>query len=640
MRGRDATMPQWIARGAHRLRHHFARRASGRPGAAPSTRVDPPHVDPTPAHRRPFATRGGRTELEQSLSGLVGRLRLQDAVVTAPSSIARAAVIALAAVAVARAMDLALAGLVVAGVAGTWATAVLVRTLVRRIGPFEAARRADFHLGLRAQLATGMELVDAGASGEIAGLQVFGATGAARAIIPGTALPAIPADPRWRRDASVRTGTAVAALLAAGVIVAWPPPDPAMLPNEPTLVLADARAAGEALAPTLTQPSDLDQVAPGDLIEARGARPGEAGAPTSGLLGQSLDGDTPGPSPNGQPAGDAHRGLQDATGQATGADQAPSAAARADALQKLGDALRQAQASRAAGESLRRGDTSRAADQLNQLADQLSTLGPSERETLAKAFDQAAKDTQSGDRQVSDAARQASQALGQFRDNDARDAVRREANAVRQAGDASAAQRDREARASDLARGAQPSLPQGDQSGARQANSGARLPDQSGSPDRSGESLQAGTGAARSGDGTEGGLGNLEQQLRSGSPDAPGDAAGQGAGVGSGSGSTAPGQATRLEANSVPVSVQAEQGDGPSAWRPPRADTPAAVPPPAPAIASGPASAAPIGAGADINAIPREHAGAIRQYFTPDAEGGASPPKAPAPARGLVDVRP
>jgi hypothetical protein len=555
---------------------------------------------------------------------------LQDAVVVSPRIVARTAVVALVAITIGRIVDVDALGICIALVAGAWAATVIIRTLIRRIGPFEAARRADDHLRLRAQLTTALELLDGNVGGELASLQIAAASGAARSIVPASALPALPTDAQWRRDASVRLGTAVVAIVASAVILAWPSPpvDPRIV-DEPTLVLADARAPGETSPPPVMLDAS-DRGDTGDTIEPRGARPSDAGLQASGLLGDRQDGDGPANQQKNQSPSDALR-----SGQAHDALQPPSAAARAEALQKLGDALRQAQASRSAGESLRRGDAPRAADQLNQLADQLSKLGPSEREALATAFDQAAKDTQLSDRQISDAARQAAQALSQFRENDARDAVRREANAVRQAGEATTAQRDRDARASDLARGSQPSLPQGDQSGIPQPKDGATTPPSMGS----GEGQSGAGGLARQGDDAEGGLGTLDQQLRAGYGDASGNATGPGSGVGSGAGSVAPGRATRLEAQAVPVAVEAQQGEGPSTWRPPRSDTPAAPPPAPAALPGGPASSAPIGAASDVNAIPREHVGAVRRYFTPDVESAAPVAKLP-PARGLVDARP
>ena len=625
VRSPDATPPRWMPPTMARL----AALAGGlRRGAQRSDAAAP--VDPTPAHRRPFARIIDRPQIEVDLYRLIGRLRVQDAVVVSPRVVSRAAALTLVAIAVGRVVGADALGVLIAFVAGLWAATVIVRALLRRIGPFEAARRADDHLRLRAQLATALELLDGNVEGELAALQIATASTAARTIVPSSALPAVPTDPRWRRDAATRFGASVVALAASAAILAWPDPpvDPRII-DEPTLVLADARAPGEAPLPPV-MPDTSDRAGNGDAIESRGARPSEAGSQANGLLGDRKDGDGTGSPQGGQAPSDASR-----TGQAQDGLQPPSAAARAEALQKLGDALRQAQASRSAGESLRRGDAARAADQLNQLADQLPKLGPGERETLANAFDQASKDTQSSDRQVSDAARQASQALSQFRENDARDAVRREANAVRQAGEAATAQRDRDTRASDLARGSQPSLPQGDQSGVPQPKDGAKTPPQSGA----GEGQSGGGGPARVGDDAEGGLGTLDQQLRTGSADASGNATGPGSGVGSGAGSAAPGRATRLEAQAVPVAVEAQQGEGPSTWRPPRSDTPAA-PPPAPAsLPGGPASSAPIGAASDVNAIPREHAGAVRRYFTPDVETGAPAPK-PPPTRGLVDGRP
>ena len=219
VRGPDATLPRWtppfivrLVAQARGLRRGF-RAVDARTA-----------VDPTPGHRRSFSRGAVRPALESDLHRLVGRLRLQDAVAAAPRALVRAAAVALAAIGIGRAAELDMIGWAVAFGAGLWASIILVRTLVRRIGPFEAARRADSHLGLRAQLATALELLDVGAEGDLVAMQVAGASGAARAIVPGAALPVIPADPRWRRDASVRLGAAFAALAAAAVIVAWPEP--------------------------------------------------------------------------------------------------------------------------------------------------------------------------------------------------------------------------------------------------------------------------------------------------------------------------------------------------------------------------------------------------------------------------------
>lgn len=509
------------------------------------------------------------------------------------------------------------------------ASIFLGRAVVRRVGPYEIARRTDASLGLHAQLATALELTDASTLGELAELQIERASRTVLAIIPSASIPLLPRDPVWRRTARANLTATTVSLCAAVLVGVWP--SAATNPfedTEPTLVLADARTPSESPAgepPPLGQAQALSPG--GDAVEARSNRPSDTGISSSGLLGQHEDQALP---RGREHQGDASRGAPDAASHVT------TAAQRGEALQKLGDALRQAQASRASGESLRRGDTERAADQLNQLADQITRLPPSERETLAEAFNQAGAQTSSGDRQVSEAAKQAAHALSQYKASDARDAIRRVASAVRQAGVANAAERDRDIRAQDLARSGQTSLPErgdisGEAAGGEQGSaSGDQRRDATGQPGQNG---QAGQGAqGRDGSVNEGSLGNLEQQLRSGGLDSDGTGSGQGSGAGRGIGSTSPGPATRLDAQSVPVTVQAQEGDGPSTWRPPRPDTPLVVPPPAPAVASGPASNSPVGAGPDINAVPREYTEAVRQYFLPES----APPAGPgAAASGL-----
>ncbi|MSQ44115.1 MAG: hypothetical protein EXR45_07915 [Chloroflexi bacterium] len=583
-----------------------------------------------PAHRRGFGVTTPLGGVERRLSALSPRYRVQDVIrISAP--LAQWMMVAvLIGVTAARLTASAFLGWMISVGSISFASIVIGRAMVRRVGPYEIARRTDASLGLHAQLATALELTDAGTSGELAELQIERASRTALAISPSAAIPLLPRDPVWRRTARVNLTAATVSLAAAVLVGIWPSTATNSLEaTEPTLVLADARTPSESPAGEPTPLGQAQVTSPvGDAVEARTNRPGDTGTSSSGLLGQREDQ----AQPHGrEQQGDASRGAPDAASQAT------TAAQRGEALQKLGDALRQAQASRAAGESLRRGDTERAADQLNQLADQIPRLPPSERESLAEAFNQAGAQTSSGDRQVSEAAKQAAQALSQYKTSDARDAIRREASAVRQAGDANAAERDRDSRARDLARSGQATLPErsdssGEPAGGEQGSASGDQPRNA--TGRPGQNGQPGQGAqGRDGSVNEGSLGNLEQQLRAGGLDGDGIGSGQGSGAGRGIGSTSPGPATRLDAQSVPVSVQAQEGDGPSTWRPPRPDTPLVAPPPAPAVAAGPASNSPVGAGPDINAVPREYTEAVRQYFLPERAPSAGPASAPAGIR-------
>ena len=582
------------------------------------------------AHQRGFGPTSPISSVEHRLIGLSSRYRIQDTIrISAP--VAQWMMVSfLVAMTTARLTASTFLGSLIGAGALFVAVMAIGRVMVRRIGPYEIARRTDDALGLRAQLATALELTDAGTSGELADRQVERASRTALSISPSAAVPLLPRDPIWRRTARSSLAASTVSLVAAILVGFWP----ATATNspestEPTLVLADARTPSESPAGEPTPFGQAQGASPGgDAIEARTNRPSDSGTSSSGLLGQRDD--------QGQPRGrgqqaEASRGAPDPASQAT------TAAQRGEALQKLGDALRQAQASRAAGESLRRGDTERAAEQLSQLADQVSRLPSSERESLAEAFNQAGAQTSSGDRQVSDAAKQAAQALSQYKTSDAREAIRREASAVRQAGDANAAERDRDSRARDLTRSGQTSLPDrsdssGEPAGGEKGSASGEQPrDASGRPGQNGQPGQGAQG--RDGSVTEGSLGNLEQQLRSGGLDGDGTGPGQGSGAGRGVGSTSSGPATRLDAQSVPVSVQAQEGDGPSTWRPPRPDTPLVAPPPAPVVAAGPASNSPVGAGPDINAVPREYTEAVRQYFLPESAPPAGPASAPVGLR-------
>lgn len=351
------------------------------------------------AHQRGFGPTSPIGSVERRLIGLSSRYRIQDTIRISAPVAQWMTVSFLVAMATARLTASPILGSLIGGALFV-AVMAIGRVMVRHIGPYEIARRTDDALGLRAQLATALELTDAGTSGELAERQVERASRTALSISPSAAVPLLPRNPIWRRTARSSLASSTVSLVAAILVGFWPAtatnsPETA----EPTLVLADARTPSESPTGEPTPIGQAQGASPGgDAIEARTNRPSDTGTSSSGLLGQRDD--------QGQPRGreqqsEASRGAPDPASQAT------TAAQRGEALQKLGDALRQAQASRAAGESLRRGDTERAAEQLTQLADQVSRLPSSERESLAEAFNQAGAQTSSGDRQVSEAQKQA-----------------------------------------------------------------------------------------------------------------------------------------------------------------------------------------------------------------------------------------
>ncbi len=499
-------------------------------------------------------------------------------------------------------------------VAAVVAGAGIVRAVRRPIGPYETARRTDAALGLRERLATALELLDEGADGPVPRAQVQDAVTLAGRLRPRQAFPFFPRGSAARRLAVRDTGLAVLALAMTLLFALWPwgAQGPLQGVDDRRLVVADpARREEQQVAPERLLPGQrVDEQQP---VEALSSRPDQVGDPPPGLVGSNPQQAAP-QNPQGDPGSQSQRGQQDAASQSN-----PNVAARQEALQDLANALRQSQTARQAADSLRRGDTQRASEQLNQVADQVNRLSPGERQSLAQAFQQASQQIGSKDRALSDAARRAGEALEQFRNRDAQQAIRDTANQVRDIGQQAAAQREAEARRRELERGGQPQLAQGQQSqsgqqgqqgqqGSSAQQAGAQTPGQQGAnqPRQGGDA--AGSGA----------LSELEAALRGGL-DAASSAPGAGSGAGTGEGGSVQGAPSRLDVQARLVQVEAELREGPTVWRPPSPNSPpAVVPPPAAPLPGAPASAQPVGTGLDLNNVPWDMAGPVRQYFTPD----------------------
>ncbi|MBI3973607.1 MAG: hypothetical protein HY332_20220 [Chloroflexi bacterium] len=556
---------------------------------------------------RPFHRPAEASPLERQLAPLAKRLRRQYILESLPRAFFVVALVALATVALARLgglPGLAWLGLAVAPIAGL---IVVIRAVRRRYGPFEAARRTDAALALRERLATALEVLDRGLDGPVVERQVRDATAIAGTLDPCAAFPLFVPGSEARRVALRRTGLSTAALAAAAALLFWPPAGGAFSPNGGReLALADPSRLGESIV--RPDPSGADGDSPRfDAVEGRTQRPDQVGETTEGLLGQSPAAQS-GPQGGGEAGQQGQQAQQDARSQ-----QSASMAERQEALQDLGSALRQTQTGRPAGDSLRRGDTQRAGQQLEQLADQVSRLSSGERQMLSQAFREAAQQIGDKDRELAGASQRAADALSQYRNQDAQQAIRDAANQVRSTGQQAQAQQQLEQRARELERGGQPQLPSGQQGqqapGNQQSQQGQQGQQAGQQPRQGGNSGQDGQSAQGAG-----GLAELEAALRGGGLSGEG----AGSGAGSGSGGDTQGRAQRLAVEARPVHVEAEVRDGPTQWRPPSPNAAPAAPPPAAPVPSGPASAAPVGAGPDVNTVPWDLAGSVRQYFTPE----------------------
>lgn len=494
--------------------------------------------------------------------------------------------------------------LLLAPALGAAVVALIVVVVARRdVRPFEIARRADVNLGLDERLATALELLDDGQTGELADRQIGEAVGLAERIDPRHAFPLFAAGSGASRDARRYGGWSALVLAAALALVFWPGGRGALPQTQRELLaLADPTRREEEAVPRITANGPIGEL---DAVQGRTGRPDELGE-QSGLLGPPQ---TSGPGQAGeqQQPPSAGQARQDASDQ-----RSPTAAERQAALQQLGNALRQSQTGRSAGEALRAGDTQRASQQLQQLAEGVRDLSPGERQSLAQAFQQAGQQIGDSDRALASSAQRAGDALSQHRNQDAQAAIRDAASQVSQSGRQIEAQRALESRAQQLERGGAPQLPQQAQPGA----TGQAQDTRSGQP---GSAMQQ---AGRPEDGTGGqgtSLADLESSLRDGGLQSGAGSGGSGAGAGFGAGQDRPGPPTRLAVEARTVTVEADIREGPSVWRPPNPYAPPApAAPPSAAVPGLPASAAPVGAGPDSNAVPVDLADPVRQYFTPE----------------------
>ena len=558
------------------------------------------------SHANPISSRYERSfrrgqfadDFERLLQPLARRLATQRIFRHGPRALLVGALVALTLTLIARLFGLpGLAylalpfAMIVAGVT----VAIVAR---RSAGPFEVARRADAALGLNERIATALELRDTKVEGPLVQRQIADALASLAHVDPREAFPAFAGGSPARTRAQRNVAWGGLALALTLLLVLWPSAAQRMLVDrEGALALADPNQTGEDAIPRFLPEEMSGDVRPGDAISGLTDRPDDLGA-LPGLLNAQPSA-SQGLAP-GEAARDARREAAD--------QQSGDMAARQASLNSLGDALRQSQMARQAGEALRAGDTQRASQQLSQLADQIRDLSPGERQSLAQAFQQAASNIGDRDRQLANAAQRASEALQQFRNQEAQRAINDAAQQVRESGQQIQEQRALEARQEQLQSGGQPNLPslqqQNGQNGGGQPEAGARAP-------------QAASRSEAGAAGANMDLSALEAEMQNGS--LVSGTGGSGAGGGTSAGSETPGAPTRLNVAGRTVMVEAEVRDGPSQWRPPNPNAPpAVVQPPTAAVPGAPASSVQVASGLDANAVPQGLEGSVRAYFTPE----------------------
>lgn len=555
-----------------------------------AARVRVPTLEPPES--RPLAV------LDQELFRLRARLRLQRSVAMVPRAVLAGAIL-LCCTLVAQA----LAGWPLSVATGSSIGALAALGLFgagarRRPSLDETARLADYRLGLRQRLGTAIELLNAGSSGLLVESQLRDATAAAQGVSPSQAFPF-----RWAWREVALSGVAVASALAF-VLWATSPADS----GYPLLALNTRGQPGGDMDDLL----QAERVAsPGDLSAAREYEQGSvvSEAPEAMATTPLNPGAITPPQQQGE------RGLSRAerADEQLRGQQDPAITQRQEALREVAQALRQNQTTRAAGDSLSREDYQKAADQLRQAADSLRRLSPGERNRLAQQLREAGRQIQDRDPQLASQLDRAASALEQYRDQEAREALRGAAQQIQQTGQQLQAQRDLKDRREAMQRG-----------DAQQARLGQQLdgrPQTPGSQQGQQGSGQQVAPRAREGGRDEGGQGS------DGAPtgiETEGGARSQGTGAGPGIGS---GEGQALNPDALPhrlnvegrrVLVEADVGEGVSQWRSASPDSlPGFGQPAAAAVPVLPASTAAVTGGADLNLVPFDLLRAVRQYFTP-----------------------
>ncbi len=501
-----------------------------------------------PGARR-FRSAGEAAALETALVPFAARLRLTRGAASFPRALAWATGLTLGPALLARLIAGPLPAMALLVLMATTLFAVLwLRLALRPVTVLEAARACDLRLRLRERLATAVELLEVGASGPVATLQLADAQSAMVGLRPAQAFP-------WHVEQRHLIATGILALIAALLIV-WPSV------TSPTFGDDVVSLAGPLSADEQTTDEQSESI-PGDSLGGLTAPPQEAGQVEQGLDTGDEEGalSVPEQTVSQESLAQAQEAAQEAADT-----MSERVSARRQALQTLGQALRNSSAGRSAGTMLLREDYEAAATEMVGLANTVSDLNDSDRDGLSEQLAAAAEKMASDDPNLANTTQRAAEALRQYQDMTASGALMEMAQQTAQTGQLAQEQQQLAQRAEQLREDQAVGLPgesvqaPGNQRGERRA-----LPEV-GDPTEGMSSAQE-TGAANAG----------EQEFTGGPSGGPGDEEGKDSAEGSTPGQTIGrrdrSRPHRLNVTGVRVQVAAQVGEGRTIWRPPQPDS-------------------------------------------------------------------
>lgn len=568
-----------------------------------------------PGARR-FRPAGEASALETALVPFAARLRLTRVAASFPRALAWATGLTLGPALLARLLAGPLPAMAVLVLLAAMLFAVLwLRLVLRPVTVLEAARACDLRLRLRERLATAVELLEVGATGPVATLQLADAQSAMGGLRPAQAFP-------WHVEQRHLIASGVLALIAALLIV-WPSVSSPTFGDD-VLSLADPLSNDQQTADEQTESI------PGDSLGGLTAPPQEAGQIEQGLDSGSEEGalSIPEQTVSQESLAQAQEAAQEAA-----ESMSERVNARRQALQTLGQALRQSPAGRSAGTMLLREDYEAAATEMVGLANAVSDLNDSDRDSLSEQLAAAAQQMADEDPNLADTTQRAADALRQYQDLTASTALMEMAQQTAQTGQLSQEQEQLAQRAEQLRKDQAVGLPgesvqaPGNQRGERRA-----LPEV-GDPTEGLSSAQE-AGAANAG----------KQQFTTNPAGGPGDAEGKDAAEGSTPGQTVgrrdQSRPHRLNVTGVRVQVDAQVGEGRTVWRPPRPDSPqtrrgAEVPLPFRGLGEAVTRAWDPNIASTVSGTLED---ALRRYFSPAAD--QPPPPAPDQRRTTPNIVP
>ena len=347
---------------------HAGWRYLGRAGAG-----RPSWCAPLSFHRRSVGNRNGPR-------AVAARLRLTRGAASFPRALAWATGLTLGPALLARLIAGPLPAMAVLVLVAMPLFAVLWLRLALRAGYRAGGGAAcDLRLRLRERLATAVELLEVGATGPVATLQLADARSAMVGLRPAQAFP-------WHVEQRHLIAAGVLALIAALLIV-WPSVTSPTFGDD-VLSLTDPLNTDEQTA------DEQSETIPGDSLGGLTAPPQEAGQVEQGLDTGDEEGalSVPEQTVSQEALAQAQEAAQEAADT-----MSERVSARRQALQTLGQALRNSSAGRSAGTMLLREDYEAAATEMVGMANTVRDLNDSDRDGLSEQLAAAAQQMASDD---------------------------------------------------------------------------------------------------------------------------------------------------------------------------------------------------------------------------------------------------